>query len=71
MIADAEPSAACITGAAPVEQIATHIAEAPRHPRSRSPADRPAWDEAREPASDWDLVAQPEPELEFDQRITW
>jgi len=31
----------------------------------------PAWDEAPEPASDWDLVAQPEPELELDQRIAW
>jgi hypothetical protein len=24
-----------------------------------------------EPASDWDLVTQPEPAFEFDQRITW
>lgn len=51
-VADAKPSAALVTDAAP----------------TRGP---PAWDEAPEPASDWELVTQPEPAFEFDQRITW
>lgn len=58
---------AFITEAAPVEQILLALGEPP-HPPPNSPArGPPAWDEAPEPASD--LVAQPE--LEFDQRITW
>ena len=33
----------------------------------------PARDDALEPVPDWGLVAlpEPEPELEFDQRIAW
>ncbi len=62
---------AFITEAAPVAQILTHIGEPPRPPPISPARGPPAWDEAPEPASDCDLVAQPEPELEFDQRITW
>jgi len=60
-----------ITEAAPVEQILSHIGEPPRPPPITPARGPSAWDEAPEPASDWDLVAQPEPELEFDQRIAW
>jgi hypothetical protein len=62
---------AFITEAAPVAQILTHIGEPPRPPPISPARGPPAWDEAPEPVLDWDLVAQPEPELEFDQRITW
>jgi hypothetical protein len=64
---------AFITEAAPVEQILLALGEPPRPPPISPARGPPAWDEAPEPASDWDLVAQPEPELklEFDQRITW
>jgi hypothetical protein len=30
----------------------------------------PAWDDAPEPVPDWDLLGQPAPELEYDQRIS-
>ncbi len=56
---------AFVTEAAPVERVLSHIGEPPRPPPIS-----PARDEAPEPASDWDLVAQPEPAFEFDQRIT-
>jgi hypothetical protein len=60
-----------ITDAAPVERIFNRIGEPPR-PLPISPARGPhAWDEAPEPVPDWDLVAQPEPALEFDPRIAW
>ena len=31
----------------------------------------PAWDDAPEPMPDWDLLQQPEPDVEFDQRVSW
>jgi hypothetical protein len=62
---------AFITEAAPVEQILLALGEPPRPPPITPARAPPAWNEAPEPASDWDLVAQPEPELEFDQRIAW
>jgi hypothetical protein len=36
-----------------------------------SAAHPPACDEAPEPMPDWDLLQQPEPDLEFDQRVAW
>jgi hypothetical protein len=48
-------------------RLLRYCARAPITPARRTPA----RDEAPEPASDWGLVAQPEPELEFDQRIAW
>jgi len=49
------------------------LGTSPNHPglvvRCFIAAHPPAWDEAPEPVLDWDLIAQPE--LEFDQRITW
>jgi len=29
------------------------------------------WDEGIEPLPDWDAVAQPEPEYQFDHTIDW
>ena len=62
---------AFITEAAPVERILSHIGE-PAKPPPISPArGPPGWDDALEPLPDWDVIAQPEAELEFDQRISW
>jgi hypothetical protein len=68
---DATMSAGWTTDAAPIERILAHIGEPTELPPIAPARGPPGWDEAPEPASDWDLVAQPEPELEFDQRIAW
>jgi hypothetical protein len=60
---------AFITEAAPVEQILLALGEPPRPPPISPARGPPARDEAPEPMPDWDLLGQPEPELEFDQRI--
>ncbi len=52
---------AFITEAAPVEQILLALGEPPRPPPISPARGPPAWDEAPEPARDWDRVAQPEP----------
>jgi len=60
---------AFITETAPVRRILTHIgepAEAPRIAPARGP---PAW--VPEPMPDWELIAQPDPGFEVDQRISW
>jgi hypothetical protein len=31
----------------------------------------PAWDDDPGPMPDWDLLGQPEPDVEFDQRVSW
>jgi hypothetical protein len=31
----------------------------------------PAWDDDLGPMPDWDLLKQPEPGFEFDQRVSW
>jgi hypothetical protein len=31
----------------------------------------PGWDDAPEPVPDCDLLGQPEPDVEFDQRVSW
>jgi hypothetical protein len=31
----------------------------------------PAWDDESEPMPDWNLIAQPDPSFEFDQRLSW
>ncbi|KAA6186888.1 hypothetical protein F2Q65_03055 [Thiohalocapsa marina] len=51
-------------------QILAAIGE-PRPPLISPARALPAWDEALDPASDWYLVAPPEPEFQFDQRIAW
>jgi hypothetical protein len=62
---------AFVTDAATVERILNHIGEPPRPPPITPARGPPAWDDAPQPLPDWDLLGQPEPELEFDQRITW
>jgi hypothetical protein len=62
---------AFITEAAPVEQILTHIGEPARPPAITPARGPPAWDDAPEPMPEWDLLAQPAPDFEFDQRVSW
>ena len=54
-----------------LEQILLALGEPPRPPPISPARGPPAWDETPESEPDCDLLAQPEPELEFDQRITW
>ena len=62
---------AFVTEAAPVERILTHIGEPPRPPPIASARGPPGWEDAPEPVPDWDLFGQPEPDVEFDQRVAW
>jgi hypothetical protein len=62
---------AFLSEATPIERILTHIGEPPRPPPIAPARGPPAWDDAPEPVPDWDLLGQPAPELEFDQRIAW
>jgi hypothetical protein len=60
---------AFVTDTAPIERIFTHIGEATEPPQNSPARGPPAWDDAPEPLPDWDLLKQPEPDVEFDQRI--
>ena len=62
---------AFITDAAPVERILGYIGEPSRPPPIAPARGPPAWDDAPEPVPDWDLLGQPEPDVEFDQRVSW
>jgi len=69
---------AFITYSADIRQILEHIgvdSEPPRITPARGP---PLWDECNaqaaqgvEPAPDWDEAAQPAPDFEADQRVSW
>jgi hypothetical protein len=69
---------AFITEAAPVQRILSHIGESTTRPPIAPARGPPSWeeegcgaiflDEERFPG---DPLAQPEPEYEFDQRVTW
>jgi DNA-directed RNA polymerase subunit RPC12/RpoP len=69
---------AFITEATPVQRILSHIGESAAPPRIAPARGPPSWeeddseaiflDEARFPG---DPLAQPEPDYEFDQRMTW
>jgi len=60
-----------ITDATPIEHILTYIGE-PAHPPAIAPARGPlAWHDDPEPMPDCNLVAQPDPGFEFDQRVSW
>jgi hypothetical protein len=69
---------AFLTEAAPVQRILSHIG-APAQPPPIAPARRPPlWDEEDsgtivldEERFTGDPLAQPEPEYDFDQRISW
>ena len=56
-----------------VERILTHIGEPPRPPPITTARSPPAWEDARGPMPDRDILGQPEPEpvFEFDQRVAW
>jgi hypothetical protein len=62
---------AFLTEAAPTERVLTHIGEPPRPPPIAPARGRPASDDAPEPVPDWDLLGQPEPDVVFDQRVSW
>jgi hypothetical protein len=69
--ADIRRIIAFITEAAPVERILTHIGEPSRPPQVAPARGPPTGDGAPEPMPDWDLLAQPAPDFEFDQRVAW
>jgi hypothetical protein len=55
--------------------ILLRLGTSPNHPgsvvRCFSAAHPPAWGDDPGPMPHWDLVKQPEPDFEFDQRISW
>jgi hypothetical protein len=62
---------AFVTEAAPVERILAHNGE-PTGPPPIAPArGPPAWDDDLSPTPDFELIAQPDPGFEFDQRVSW
>lgn len=67
---------AFIDDASAVRKILDHIGESTQPPRIAPARGPPLWEAARasEQAGNdhqWDMVAQPVPEFEFDQRIAW
>ena len=69
---------AFITEASPVQRILNHIGEPAQPPRIASARGPPPWDEddsgaifLEEERFAGDPLAQPEPEYEFDQRVSW
>ena len=62
---------AFVTDTAPVARILTHFGEPPRPPPITPTRGPPAWEDAPQPMPDWDLLGQPEPDFEFDQRVAW
>jgi len=51
-----------------------HIGESTRPPKIAPARGPPLWEAAAEPGENdtqWDVSAQPVPEIEFDQRIAW
>ena len=63
---------AFVTETPSVRAILAHIGEPTRPPPIRTPRAPPASDDAPvEVDPDYDLLAQPQPEVEFDQRIRW
>lgn len=69
--ADVAPIVAFITVASPVQRILTRLGEPAKPPRIAPARGPPAWGDLLEPLPDWDTLAQPAPELEFDQRLFW
>ena len=63
---------AFVTAAEPVARILTHLGEPSEPPRIAPARGPPAWDDLLEPLPNWDpLAAQPAPEFQLDQRISW
>ena len=48
-----------------------HIGEPTKAPPIATARGPPAWEDVPEPMHNWDLLGQPAPEFEFDQRISW
>lgn len=62
---------AFVIESAPVQRILAHTGE-PTEPPPLAPArGPPGWDDDPGPMPDWDLLGQPEPDVEFDQRLSW
>ena len=61
---------AFVTEAAPVQRNLARIGE-PTAPPPIAPPGPPGWDDDLGPMPDWDLLGQPEPDAEFDQRVSW
>jgi antitoxin ParD1/3/4 len=57
--------------AAYIDEIDASRATVPASPRKYVYCPRNSWDGPLAPLPDWDAVAQPAPEFEFDQRISW
>ncbi|MDP1733442.1 MAG: hypothetical protein Q8L44_03665 [Sulfuritalea sp.] len=67
---------AFINDASTVRKILDHIGESTRPPRIAAARGAPLWEmatAAKQAGNDpqWDSSAQPEAEIEFDQRIAW
>jgi len=64
---------AFINEGATVKKILEHIGEATQPPRIAPARGPPLWEAAERAGNvpQWDASAQPAPEIEFDQRITW
>ena len=60
-----------VTATEPVARILTHLGEPAQPPRIAPARGPPAWDDLLVPLPDWDALAQPAPEFQFDQRISW
>lgn len=62
---------AFVTAAESVQRILTHLGEPAEPPRVAPARGPPLWDDPLAPLPDWDAMAQPASECEFDQRISW
>ncbi len=62
---------ALISEAPPNERILRPIGGPPEPPPIAPTRASPAWNDLLEPLPDWDALAQPAPQFEFDQRISW
>ena len=69
---------AFITHSADIRHILEHIGAQTKPPRITPARGPPLWDdgdaqagEAVEPVPDWDDTAQPAPDFEVDQRVSW
>ena len=60
-----------VTDGISIRRILEHIGE-PAQPPPVAPArDPPAWEEGSEPVALLDSIAQPEPDFQFDQTLSW
>jgi hypothetical protein len=70
-VEDAEQSAAFVTQAAPIGRVLVALGEPSRAPPIAPARGPPTLEDAPEPMPDCDLRGQPEPDVEFDQRVFW